>query len=175
MAMGVLERFTRREIMELTGATSNQLQYLERAGLMTPTRVLNGKKKAEVYYDWEQLLEIRAIRNLRSNTSLQVIRNILDYFKQCKFDTSLRDKRIVVIDDEVFWIKHDWTDFGEQISAIKVGDRQGRGIGQYTLIVVPTLSEVVDEVWEIAGSSQVIDIEDFKRRAKTPPSHDNVA
>lgn len=173
--MGLLERFTRREVMELTGATSNQLQYLERAELMIPMRVWNGKKKPDVYYDWKQVLDIRAIRNLRNNTSLQVIRKILEYFEECNLDTSLSNKRIVVVDDEVFWIKQDWTDFGKKISALKVGDRRGKGIGQYTLIVVPTLREIVDEVWEVAEKSQVINIDDFKCRAKNLPSRDDVA
>lgn len=173
--MGLLERFTRREVMELTGATSNQLQYLERAELMIPTRIWNGKKKPDVYYDWKQVLEIRAIRNLRNNTSLQIIRKILEFFEKYGLDTSLSNKRIVVVDDEVFWIKDDWTDFGKQISALKVADKRGKGIGQYTLIVFPTLSEIVDEVWEVAENSQVINIDDFKCKAKNLPSSHHVA
>lgn len=80
--MGVVDSFSRREAMELAGATSNQLQYLERSGLIIPTRILREeRKKPEVYYSWEQLLEIRAIRNLRKETSLQVIRRVIDFLR----------------------------------------------------------------------------------------------
>jgi len=156
--------------MELTGATSNQLQYLERSGLIKPIREWNGKKKPDVYYNWPQILEIRAIRNLRETTSLQVIRKILDFFEACQIDKSLRDKQIVAINEEVFWIDHDWSNFAERISALKVADRRGKGIGQYTLLVVPALRDIVNEIWDIAQRSKIIDIEDFKRRAKTQPS-----
>lgn len=155
--------------MDLTGATSNQLQYLERAGLVIPEREWNGKKKPEVYYDWEQVLDIRAIRNLREKTSLQVIRKILKFFENYQIDKSLRDKQIVAVDDQVFWIKHDWSDLGEQISALKVVDKRGLGIGQYTLLVIPAFRDIVEEIWRAAEKSNVIDMEQFRRKAKVYP------
>ncbi|WP_222620523.1 MerR family transcriptional regulator [Sphaerospermopsis sp. LEGE 00249] len=152
--------------MELTGATSNQLQYLERSELIKPIRVWNGKKKPEVYYTWQQILEIRAIRNLRETTSLQVIRKILNFFENYQIDKTLRDKQIVVVNEEVFWVDISWSDFGEIISALKIGDSRGKGIGQYTLLVVPALKEIINEIWGIAKQSSVINIEEFKRRIK---------
>jgi len=168
--MSVIDQFTRRETMELAGATSNQLQYLERSGLVIPTRILKeGKKKPEVYYTWEQVLEIRAIRNLREATSLQVIRRVIDFFEKCQFNKNLWDKQIVVVDEEVFWVKPDWSDFGKQISVLKIADKRRKGIGQYTLIVIPALRDIVVEVWDTAETSKVINIKEFQRRAKNKP------
>lgn len=167
--MAIIDQFTRRETMELTGATSNQLQYLERSGLIKPVREWNGKKKPDVYYNWLQILEIRAIRNLRETTSLQVIRMILEYFEEYQINKSFSDKQIVAINEEVFWIECNWSDFAQTISAVKVADKRGRGIGQYALLVVPTLRDIIDEVWNVAKNSKIIDIENFKRRAKTQP------
>jgi DNA-binding transcriptional MerR regulator len=166
----VVDKFTRREAMELAGATSNQLQYLERSELVIPERIWNDKKKPDVYYSWEQLLEIKAIRNLRENTSLQTIRKILSFFEKYQFRKTLKDKRIVAIDDEVFWIKEDWSDFGKKLIALKVADKQGKGIGQYTLLALPAFQEIVDEVWETAERSNIIDIDSFRQRAKAKPS-----
>lgn len=166
----VVDKFTRREVMELAGATSNQLQYLERSELVIPERIWNDKKKPDVYYSWEQLLEIKAIRNLRENTSLQTIRKILSFFEKYQFRKTLKDKRIVAIDDEVFWIKEDWSDFGKKLIALKIADKQGKGIGQYTLLALPAFQEIVDEVWETAEKSKVIDIETFQQRAKAKSS-----
>lgn len=164
--MTIIDKFTRKEVMELAGATSNQLQYLERSGLIVPTRIWEGKKKPEVYYNWEQVLEIRAIRSLRSTTSLQVIRKILEFFERYEIDKNLRSKQIVVINEEVFWVKSDWSDLGRQISALKVADKQGKGIGQYTMLIVPAFKDIVDEVWDIAEKSNIINLEDFKKKAK---------
>ena len=83
------------------------------------------------------------------------------------FDDSLRDKQLVVIDNEVFWIRQDWQDFPEKMpSAVKVAGKSGKGVGQYVLLVIPTLTEIVDEVWDAAKASEVIDFESFKQRAK---------
>jgi DNA-binding transcriptional MerR regulator len=166
----VVDKFTRREVMELAGATSNQLQYLERRELVIPERIWNDKKKPDVYYSWEQLLEIKAIRNLRENTSLQTIRKILSFFEKYQFRKTLKDKRIVAIDDEVFWIKEDWSDFGKKLIALKIADKQGKGIGQYTLLALPAFQEIVDEVWQTAERSNIINMESFRQRAKAKPS-----
>ena len=170
MSKSAVMQFNRREVIELAGATSNQLQSLERAGLITPERVWNGKKKPEVYYSWQQVLEIKAIRSLRENTSLQMIRKVLRFFDEYNIDNSLNSKRIAVVDNEVFWIREDWSDLGKQILALKVADKQNKGIGQYTLLVLPALQEIVDEIWKAAEKSQIIDINIFKQKALAYPS-----
>jgi len=78
---------------------------------------------------------------------------------------------LVAINDDVFWIRQDWKDFSEQMpKALKVASKKGKGIGQYTLIVIPTLIEIVDEVWLAAQKSKVVDMESFRRRAKAQPT-----
>jgi hypothetical protein len=114
-------------------------------------------------------MEIRAIRNLREATSLQVIRRVIDFFEKSQYNKALRDKQIVVVDDEVFWVKPDWSDFGKQISVLKVDDKRRKGIGQYTLIVIPALWDIVKEVWDAAETYKVINMKDFQRRAKDKP------
>lgn len=164
--MTVIDQFSRREVMELAGATSNQLQYLERSGLVMPERVWNGKKKPEVYYDLQKVMEIRAIRNLRETTSLQTVRKILEFFEKYEIDKSLRDKQIVAIDDKVFWVKCDWSDLGKQISALKVGDKSGKGIGQYTMLVVPAFQDIVAEISEAAEKSPVVDMAKVRQKLR---------
>jgi hypothetical protein len=41
--------------------------------------------------------------------------------------------------------------------------------------VIPTLTEIVDEVWEAARKSEVIDFESFKQRAKVQSSNSILA
>ena len=164
--MSLIEGFTRPETLALTETTSNRLQYLEKKGLVIPERI--GKsRKPTVIYTWEQILEIRAIKHLRSEISLQTVRRIVEFLNESGFDDTLRDKQLIVINDEVFWIRQDWQDFPEKMpSAVKVAGKSGRGVGQYVLLVIPTLTEIVDEVWEAAGRSEIIDFDSFKQRAK---------
>ncbi|MBD1840907.1 MerR family transcriptional regulator [Coleofasciculus sp. FACHB-501] len=164
--MSLIEGFTRPETLALTETTSNRLQYLEMKELVIPQRI--GKsRKPTVIYTWEQILEIRAIKHLRQEISLQAVRKIVEFLNESGFDDSLRDKQLVVIDDEVFWIQQDWQDFPEKMpSAVKVAGRSGKGVGQYVLLVIPTLMEIVNEVWEAARKSEVIEFDSFKQRAK---------
>ncbi|MEM9219100.1 MAG: MerR family transcriptional regulator [Cyanobacteria bacterium P01_F01_bin.150] len=164
--MSLIEGFTRSETLALTETTSNRLQYLEKQELVIPQRI--GKsRKPTVIYSWEQILEIRAIRHLRKDVSLQTVRKIVEFLNNNGFDDSLRDKQLIVIDDEVFWIRQDWQDFSEKMpSAMKVTSKKSQGVGQYVLLVVPPLSEIVDEIWKAARKADVIDFDSFKERAK---------
>lgn len=164
--MNLIKGFTRRETLALTGTTSNRLQYLERASLVVPKRVEVGAKKSTVLYTWEQILEIRAIKNLRQEVSLQTIRSIIQFLDEGGFDDTLRDKKLVVIGEEVFWIKLDWSDLP---AAMKVAGRQNAGVGQFVIVAFPSLSEIVDEIWKAAKESTVIDFQSFRERAKAKP------
>lgn len=168
--MAILEGFTRRETQELTGTTSNRLQYLERSQLVIPHKI--GKsRKPTVIYTWEQVLEIRAIKHLRQEISLQTVRKIITFLDDSGFDDRLRDKRLIVIDDEVFWVQPDWKDFPENMpSALKVASNKGKDVGQYVLLVIPPLSEIVNEVWAAAEKSNAVDFDSFRQRAKAQPT-----
>ena len=52
---------------------------------------------------------------------------------------------------------------------LKVGDKHGKGVGQYMLLVVPAFKDIVNEIWDTAKHSELINIEDFKRKAKNKP------
>ena len=161
--MNLLEGFTRRETIALIGTTSNRLQDLERAELIIPKRI-GISKKPTVLYTWEQILEIRAIKNLRQEVSLQTIKKIIYFLdKEGCNDNHLINKQLIVINDDVFWIKNDWSDVP---SVIKIVSKKGKDGGQYVLLVIPALIQVVKEIWEAAEKSSEIDFESFKQRAK---------
>jgi DNA-binding transcriptional MerR regulator len=165
-----IDGFTRQEVIRLTGCNSNRLSYLEKVGLVTPTRI-GSSKKPTVLYTWEQMLEIRAIRDLRREISLQTVRSIVDFLNKSGIDDSLRDKQLVVVNNEVFWVKVDFSDIGQIGAAVqRVASRRRKGIGQYLLLVIPPLVDIVNEIWETASQSQVVDFESFKLRAKARPA-----
>lgn len=165
-----LNGFTRQEVIRLTGCNSNRLSYLEKVDLVSPTRIGVGKKPV-VLYTWEQLLEIRAIRDLRKEISLQTVRSIVAFLNKSGVDDSLRDKQLVVVGDEVFWVKLDFSDIGQIGAAVqRVASKRKKEIGQYVLLVIPPLSDIVEEIWQIAQQSNVIDFESFRSRAKAHPA-----
>ena len=115
----LIKGFTRPETLALTGTTSNRLQYLERAELVVPSRI-GLSKKPTVIYTWEQILEIQAIKNLRQEVSLQTVRKIIDFLdKECCNDNLLRNKQLIVVNDDVFWVRQDWTDIPSVIKVAK--------------------------------------------------------
>ncbi|BAZ16492.1 hypothetical protein NIES4071_83690 [Calothrix sp. NIES-4071] len=167
--MNQMSGFTRQETMHLAGCTSSRLAYLEKVGLIVPYRFGNNARPT-VIFSWEQLLEIRAIKNLRKDVSLQTVRKLIKFLDDSGYDNSLRDKQLVVVGEEIFWVKQDWSDFGENLpTAVKVAGKSGKQVGQYVLIVIPPLIDIVNEIWEAARKSKVVDFNSFERRAKTLP------
>jgi DNA-binding transcriptional MerR regulator len=169
--MVLKQDFTRRQTMELTGATSNQLQYLERASLVVPFKITENRKQPKVWYVWEQVLEIKLIRSLRENTSLQTVRVVLNLFNTHKEEKNFRDKRIIAIDDEIFLVKHDMSDLQATLSSLKIATSNHKGIGQHTLIVLPSLKEIVCEVLEVNRRAKVVSLKNneiSKAKNKAP-------
>ena len=164
--MNTFERFTRREVIDLASTTSNRLQYLERSELIKPHRI-EKTGRATVLYTWEQLLEIRAIKNLRQSITLQTVRKIIEFLDKSGFDDSLRDKQLICVDDDVFWVKPNWEEMPE---ILRIAAKKGKSVGQYTLLVIPALIDLVDEIWEAAANSKVVDMNSFQQRAKTKTS-----
>ena len=82
----------------------------------------------------------------------------------------MRDKQLVVVSEEVFWVKQDWSDFGENLpTAVKVAGKNNKQVGQYVLIVIPPLIDIVNEIWEAAKRSKVVNFNSFEKRAKALP------
>jgi DNA-binding transcriptional MerR regulator len=169
--MNQMSGFTRQEAIHLAGCTSSRLAYLEKVGLVIPYRFGNNGRPT-VVFSWEQLLEIRAIKNLRKeDVSLQTVRKIIKFLDESGYDNSLRDKQLVVVGDEVFWIKQDWSDFGENIpTTVKVAGKNNKEVGQYVLLVIPPLTDIVSDIWEAARKSEVVDFNSFEQRAKAFPA-----
>ncbi len=161
-----MEGFTRQETLALTNTTSSRLAYLDRTGVVVPEKYGNSKKPT-VIYRWEQVIEIRVINDLRQKISLQTVRKIVQFLEESGFDTSLKDKHLVVVNDEVFWVMPDWSDMPR---IMKVAGKKNKGLGQFVLIVLPPISDIIKAVWETAKNSKVIDFESFKRRARAEPS-----
>ena len=77
----------------------------------------------------------------------------------------MHNKQLVVTDDEVDWIQP-----GPHMPQIvQVVGPANRHVGQLKLPAIPPVAALVNEVWDAARRSNVIDFERFRQRADSPP------
>ncbi|MEM9117781.1 MAG: MerR family transcriptional regulator [Cyanobacteria bacterium P01_F01_bin.56] len=154
-----MQHFTRHETVILTRTSSTRLAYLARTGIIVP--VASEEQKAEpAYYTWEQILELRAIRRLRQQLSLQMIRKIMAFLEGAGCG-ALHDKHLVIKNDEVHWVQSQ-----ENMApcVVQVAAKTGCHVGQLNLMTLPSLMNLADEIWETARNSNVIDLASFRQR-----------
>ena len=159
-----MKQFTRRETVILTRTSPGRLAYLAKIGMVIPACIDNPPQR-QLYYSWEQILELRAIRQLRGQISLQMIRKVMAFLEGIVGDRTLHDKRLVITDGEVNWVQ---VESGESPHIVRVAAKTNRHVGQLNLVVTPPVSDLVSEIWEIARQSNVIDFESFRQRALHP-------
>jgi DNA-binding transcriptional MerR regulator len=163
-----MEHFTRRETVILTRTSPSRLAYLARTGVVVPVCRAEASGKS-LYYTWEQILELRAIQHLRRQVSLQMVRKILAFLEGIGSDRSLHDKHWVIANGEVTWVQARGPDFPQ---VVQVAARTNRHIGQLKLMSLPPPSTFVEEVWQTARRSKVIDFESFRQRVPgSQPDH----
>lgn len=159
-----MEQFTRHETIVLTRTNPGRLDYLARTGVVVPT--LNREESTHhPLYSWEQILELRAIQNLRRQVSLQTIRKILAFLQGNSGDRCLHNKQLLIADGAVDWVM---TTSESQPQIIRIVDRGNRNVGQLKLMMMPSRPGVFSEVWEPARCSNVIDLESFRQRTPNP-------
>lgn len=152
--------FSKRESCILSGLSHDRLTYLDRSGLVTPTRVsLPGYARPVLQYTWAQILELKAIAHLRSDVSLQTIRKIVDFIESHSSDSRLSTKRILVINNEVFWVNPDFSDIPNLMVEMVKNPGQTSNTGFYMI-----LPDLQGEIIELAKQSEVIDFNQFKAR-----------
>jgi DNA-binding transcriptional MerR regulator len=158
-----MQYFSRRETVILTRTSPGQLAYLARIGIVIPLH-RECDRVQQVYYSWEQVLELRAIRHLRRQVSLQMIRKILDFLDGIGSDRSLRNKHLVIANGAVTWVQ---LEDSASPTVVQVAAKANRHVGQLQLMALPTLNTLVDDIWETARRSKVIDFESFRQRMAT--------
>jgi DNA-binding transcriptional MerR regulator len=155
-----MQHFSRRETVILTRTSPGRLAYLARTGVIVPLRG-QGDRAHQVYYSWEQILELRTIRHLRRQVSLQMIRKIIAFLEGTGSDRTLRNKNLVIANGEVAWVQ-----MGEEPlpTVVQVAAKANCHIGQLQLMALPPISDFAEEIWETARRSKVIDFESFRQR-----------
>jgi len=152
--------FSKRESCVLSGLSHDRITYLDRSGLVTPTRVnLPGYARPVLQYSWAQILELRAIAHLRTDISLQTVRKVVDFIESHSNDSRLSTKRILVINDEVFWVNPDFSDIPNLMIEMVKNPGQTSNTGFYML-----LPDLQSEIMESAKKSEIIDFNQFKAR-----------
>ena len=159
-----MKQFTRREAVILTRTSPRRLAYLAKTGIVIPT-CLEEDSQRQVYYSWDQILELRVIRQLRGEISLQMIRKIMQFLEGMGGDRTLHNKHLVIKDGEVDWVQ---VASGEGRHVVRVADKMNRHVGQLNLIMSTPEADRVGKVWKITGQSNVVDFESFRQRLHHP-------
>lgn len=103
---GQAERgYTISEAARITGHTRNQIEYLDRTGLISPTiRRPGGKRR---YFSFFELVELRTLARLRGDgderISLQKVRRVVEVLEQLR-DRPLRTCTLIGDGGSVFWV-----------------------------------------------------------------------
>lgn len=91
--------FTRQEAIALTGVKSGNLSYMDRTGLVVPSKYGNPQRPT-VIYSAEQILQLKIAETLRDRFSLQQIRKVVSAINA---DTITKDAdRLMLINHEVY-------------------------------------------------------------------------
>lgn len=160
-----MQGFTRQETLALTGTDSSRLAYLDRAKIVQPQK-FGHSPKPTVIYQWEQLLEIRAIDSLKQKISSQTTKEVVQALSDTGFGTNPRHEHLVIVNDDIYWVNHDWSNMPE---VMQKAENKNKDTGQFIVIVVPPLAKLLEAVWRSAADSDKVDFESFKLRAKTKP------
>jgi len=159
-----MQHFTRRETVILTRTSPSRLAYLARTGIVVPYRYTTRARVHQVYYSWEQILELRAIRQLRRQVSLQMIRKVLTFLEDIGSDRTLRNKNLVITNGAVAWVQ---TPQGTTPKIVQVATKTDQHVGQLQLMPLPSLGAAAGPFRSIPEHAKVIDLEKFRQRIPT--------
>ncbi|MBD2112057.1 MULTISPECIES: MerR family transcriptional regulator [Cyanophyceae] len=157
-----MDWFPRRHAVVLARSSPSRLAYLEKLGIIVPQRS-GGSSRLEVFYSWEQILEIRAISRLRQHLSFQTIRKILQYFDDRGVGRTLRDKHLVIGNHGVSWVRSGTT----TPQVVHLVGHSCCPMGQFVLAPLngPDLS--CADALAKTTMSKVVDIEHFRQKARS--------
>lgn len=159
-----MQHFTRRETVILTRTSPSRLAYLARTGIVVPDRRTMRDRTHQVYYSWEQILELRAIRQLRRQVSLQMIRKVLTFLEDIGSDRTLRNKNLVILNGAVAWVQ---ATQGTPPRIVQVAAKTDQHVGQLQLAPLPSLGAAIEPLRSASKQAKVIDLEEFRQRIPT--------
>ena len=160
-----MQHFTRRETVVLTRTSPSRLAYLARIGVVVP-EIDEDDVTQPASYSWEQILELRTIRHLRRQTSLQMIRKVLAFLEGTEGDRTLHNKHLIVADGEVKWVK---IRSDVELQVVQVADKDNRHVGQLQLMALPPFSNLADHLWQTSRRPKVVPLD--RSRHRVVPLH----
>jgi DNA-binding transcriptional MerR regulator len=158
--------FTRQEAIKLSGLNSAKLSYLDSTGIVVPQK-LGLKRHPTCLYSWEQLIELRTIKKLREDASLQKLRQAKEYLRDIGDTDSLASKTLISANNRIYLIKNQPGEIEKLVIELS-----GKNKGQVIIHSIMQIASVIDDLWQAAKSEN---IEDFAQRAKDKPTQQLIA
>ncbi|QCS48152.1 hypothetical protein FEK30_01155 (plasmid) [Picosynechococcus sp. PCC 11901] len=154
--------FTRREAQNLTGLSNNQIQGLINYGIIKPYKIAD-YETARSYYDFEMILEMRAIKRLKeqakeskSRVTFNMIKDAMKSLVSMGLDDSLRSKEgyVILFENKNIVFKSEKETLKMFIS----------GKNKYQLFLM--VDDLIEDVEKLAMKNKVKDFE-RKRNSKS--------
>jgi hypothetical protein len=165
----LLTGFTRQEVIALTSCDANGLAYLEKTGVVNPSR-FGSKKKPTVIYSWEQMIAVQLVGELRGTMPASAIKTFALDLAQQDVDNWFQSNCAIIAGDQVLWVELSSSSHVSKTNAGKVflaiAAKNRSKITKHSFWVVPALSQVVAQLWAAAKESPAIDFLSFQKRAK---------
>lgn len=157
--------FTRQEAIQLTNCTSSRIAYLEKIGLVIPTRHGTIGGKPTVIFSYGQLLGIQAVRELRlEEVPLLTVKRLVTFLENANHADISKDKLLIAMNEDIFWVQNDWSDFATNMpKGLKKASKENKNISWYTLIVIP-IGDIINAIFNMAKNSEAINLQDFQQR-----------
>ena len=151
-----IEYFSRKETLDLTKLTSNQLQYLERINIIIPFS-LDESGKSTRLYSWKQLIGIHWYKSFKSLPSFDIF-ILLDYLIGTEIPSKLKNPYLYFLMSDN-GISMGWVEKSSQVPIYATSCEQ------YSVIIIdPQIA--INELWVNAENSKVVNFEKFKKRVK---------
>lgn len=154
--------FTRKEAQNLTGLTNNQIQGLINYGIIKPYKI-DDFETAKSFYDFEMILEMRAIARLKqqakeskSRVTYGMIKDAMKSLTTMGLDNSLRSKEgyVILFENKNIVFKSEKETLKMFIS----------GKNKYQLFLM--VDDLIEDVENLAIKNNIRDF-DKKRSSKT--------
>lgn len=155
----MIKGFTRKEVMNLTGATPGKLSYWDKTGVVSPCKTGNPKKPV-VLYEWKHIMQLQLIIRLQEKLPLQEIRKVLDFLEERKYNRSLFECKLFFVGEELYLLENS-EDFADYI--VKAS---GRNKGKVALREVEPFKTILASLKEEVIAN---DISNFNERIKGTP------
>lgn len=184
MESPLITGFTAYQAADLAGVSYSRVRYLDKCGLVVPDR-FGSSVNATMVYSWKDIFKIRMVEILNQYPGIKInlIKNILEtldakvkpencdelIFCTPDGDVQIKNNFIVVLPDNEVYLGDPNESKEEACESIRRTIQISKGLKHVpplTLIIIPSVQEIKDEIFANLKKSKIISIAEFEAKTK---------